>query len=289
MEFVRGLRPACGFKSPDSSQVWTTAKALALRFRGLPRAIARRLIASSRSVAAVTTAVFRAATRRELILLPARSAGRRVPHTALIETPYGIKPILRLCTAFDYLVLSRVPLGTIGVEQIVGHPDFLIDEHTNIGAPILQMPHYDLIRSLATGRPLGTCDYLRRSEMGLLDWRPAEAESADWLTTRYHDVLRQMRDGETLIVRLCSVYADRFTVADGNHRLATAVYHDYPNVEFELVPCFLFDSFYAWIFEYIAPDPRYARHHEFLSMAKQAHSERPDSVNAVARPGRTTL
>jgi hypothetical protein len=211
--------------------------------------------------------------RRQLVTLPLCDGGGRGPYTALVATEYGIKPVNHIVkpSLQDYRVMSRLTPGDIRLEQIIGRPDFLVDSVTAIGRAVQEMPYFGLMDALHRGLPLEQTEYCRRAELGTLDWRFASRPDKQCLQETYRRRMAEMDHGQPMLVRIYSVFDDLFTVADGNHRLALATYHQYPNVVFEVVPCFIFDSFYWWIFEQIAHSPQYHLHHEYLRKTVQSH------------------
>lgn len=197
----------------------------------------------------------------------------------LVEANVGIKPINQVITShyFDDLIVGTTM--DLKIEQCLANPDFLKDKYTLIGKNIYEMPHYELIRYLDNCLLQSQCTYFKRYQNGTLDFRRGKGKiNEKQLKTRYQEKLIAMEKEEIFTMKVYLVDDDIYMIADGKHSLAMAAYFNYPNLRFDIIQNIFFDTYIRWLFERIADNEEFKKHHSFF---KRAYDYRKRQINRI--------
>jgi len=160
----------------------------------------------------------------------------------------------------------------------VAPPDFLKDKYTIIGKKINEWPHYELIKCLDTHVPLDDCAYIRRYQNGTLDFPKKGRISTKQVKNVYQEKLDAIEKGEIFRIKVFTVYDNIYTIADGKHSLAMALYFNYRNLRFDIIQNPIFDTYDRWIFEKINNDKDFTKHNVFFRRTYEYRKKKIDSI-----------
>ncbi len=105
-------------------------------------------------------------------------------------------------------------------------PDYLLDEYTLLDTPIIESPHYGLMKAIAENQDISKTDYAKRFVSGTLDGRIAGCLNKKFLTymcNSYEKRVDEIKSG-TYPPVITYVKDGKRYIFDGKHRAALCAY-----------------------------------------------------------------
>lgn len=169
--------------------------------------------------------------------------------SVLYENRVGVKCFNQLISSnmFEYLVIENSDT-TIATDNLYLAVDGLKDYYSLIGKPLLESPHFGLVKSISAGEDIRSTEYVLRRNKGTLDFL-----RSIYVTDRHIALIRQrFREKSHLIeiekyppIKVLSNNG-KYYIADGKHTAATCALLGVAPKCVDITPV-LFDSFFWWL------------------------------------------
>lgn len=155
---------------------------------------------------------------------------RLVGKHCVFETKVGLKYFGMIKVSLNNCTLQVSDFLSLGCDfnGFVVNPDFLRDEYSLAGTPILESCHYSLVDAIARGKDVLQTEYVKRCKQGILDARRPRRVRSRALLARYRRRMAELESGAKTTVYVVPVRShgtEFFIVADGKHRLVMCAYH----------------------------------------------------------------
>lgn len=182
----------------------------------------------------------------------------------IYKTSKGVKGI------YGFPSILKVPIGnniiTLSANDLYLGVDLLCDDYTLLDCPLMQSPHYFLMKAIKEGKAISETDYIKRMKSGTLDARVgAYIKNYQKFYDKY--ALRE-GDAESDNYPPVLIYqiGGKNYIYDGKHRAALLAYKERP------IRCQLVDNnFFGGGFELIATDINYSKHINLFTQYKELH------------------
>lgn len=183
---------------------------------------------------------------------------------------------------FSEYVLQDLPFSQANITfaDLVMPPDLLRNQHTHCSKPILQSPHYQLIKELAQETLTPNSVYITLAASGTLDARLPQSAKLSYLYNTFQTRQTELWQGKTLVIYVTPIILHEklvYVIADGKHRAALCAYYKRPESLFLRVISneFVKDPFFNEVYSYTLKmtPTEYSINQEMIKMIKAYQHE----------------
>lgn len=198
---------------------------------------------------------------------------RKLFVSVLYENKVGIKCFNQIISSdmFDYFITGNSQI--ISTDNLYFLFDGLKDHYTLIDTPLLESPHFDLVKSIITGKDIRTTEYVYRRENGTLDFRQSARIKNNYihsLQQKFNEKVKLIESGEYDPIKIVSI-SGKYYIADGKHTAATCALLGTSPECVDITPV-LFDSFFWWVHQKMLNSKGdYKKHMQWFKNAKKAN------------------
>ena len=184
------------------------------------------------------------------------------------KTKVGIKNfhMNKVASIGNPIIIERLYLD---VNDLYLGPDYLKDNYTLLDYKIITSPHYEFLKFLDNDDNIKGCNYVKRLEKGILDWRRKvfvnKKTINDW--KQKYKIRKKQIQGDLYESVIVYKYDDKYYIYDGKHRAAMCALLN-KKVKCDVVDGNFITSFYPKYLYKLMNDKDYKKHLKFILKEK---------------------
>lgn len=185
----------------------------------------------------------------------------------IYHTSAGIKSFNQLISSDAFVPYGSNSAGFVNTKHLRLGIDNLVDSYANIGKPVNESPHFELIDNIMQDKGIEGCDYFYRLEIGALDLRPPQKVKGTLVVNKTRaDILgihKSIMTGHCEPIKTIG-YGNIKYIIDGKHR--ASLYH-YLGIDALCIDVthVINDSFFYWVYRLMRKrETDYSKHIRFF-------------------------